>query len=122
MRKWIFAVAIALLASVVGSSPAVAQGRGGEGMRQRMMEMMFKDITLTDAQKAQVDSIQSKYQKEMPAFTPGQPPSDADRAKRMELMQKQRDEIRAVLTEEQRVQFDKNLADMPRGGRRPPGR
>ena len=70
MRKWIFAVAIALLASVVASSPAVAQGRGGEGMRQRMMEMMFKDITLTDAQKAQVDSIQAKYQKEMPAFTP----------------------------------------------------
>lgn len=91
-------------------------------MRQRMTEMMFKDITLTDAQKAQVDSIQVKYQKEMPAFTPGQPPSDADRAKRMELMQKQREEIRAVLTEEQRVQFDKNLADMPRGGRRPPGR
>lgn len=120
MRKWIFAVAIALVASVVGSSPAVAQARGGEGMRQRMMEMMFKDITLTDAQKAQVDSIQAKYQKEMPAFTPGQPPSDADRAKRMELMQKQRDEIRAVLTDEQRVQFDKNLAEMPRGGRRPP--
>ena len=121
MRKWIFAVALALLASVVGSNTAVAQGRG-EGMRQRMAEMMFKDITLTDAQKAQIDSIQAKYQKEMPAFTPGQPPSDADRAKRMELMQKQREEMRAVLTDEQRVQFDKNLADMPRGGRRPPGR
>lgn len=122
MRKWIFAVAVALLASAVGSSPAAAQGRGGEGMRQRMMEMMFKDITLTDAQKAQVDSIQAKYQKEMPAFTPGQPPSDADRQKRMELMEKQRGEIRAVLTDEQKVQFDKNIAEMPRGGRRPPGR
>jgi len=87
-----------------------------------MMEMMFKDITLTDAQKGQVDSIQVRYQKEMPAFTPGQQPSDADRQKRMELMQKQREEIRAVLTEQQRVQFDKNIADMPRGGRRPPGR
>ena len=121
MRKWILAVVVVLLAGAVGPNTAAAQGGGrGPEMRQRMMEMMFKDITLSDAQKAQIDTIQAKYQKEMPAFTPGQPPSDADRQKRMQLMEKQRGEIRGVLTDEQKVQFDKNIAEMPRGGRRPP--
>ena len=121
MKKWIIAAAVIALATVAGPGTAVAQGRGAD-MRQRMMEMMFKDITLTDGQKAQIDTIQVKYQKEMPAFTPGQQPSDADREKRRTLMQKQREEIRGVLTQEQKVQFDRNIADMPRGGRRPPGR
>ena len=120
MKKWFFAVAIMMLASVAGSNTAAAQGGGAASMRQRMTELMFKDISLTDAQKAQVDTIQAKYQKEMPAFTPGEQPSDADRQKRRELMEKQRGEIRAVLTDEQKMQFDKNLAEMPRGGRRPP--
>lgn len=120
MRKWILAAVVVLFASTASSSTAVAQeGRGG-GMRQRMMELMFKDITLSDAQKAQVDTIQAKYQKEMPTFTPGQTPSDADRDKRTELMGKHRTEIRAILTDEQKVQFDRNIAEMPRGGRRPP--
>jgi Spy/CpxP family protein refolding chaperone len=38
---------------------------------------------------------------------------------------KHNDDIRAVLTPEQRTQFDKNLAEMPHGGmggRRPPPR
>jgi Spy/CpxP family protein refolding chaperone len=121
VKQWIIAAAVIVLATVAGAGTAVAQDRGAD-MRQRMMEMMFKDITLTDAQKAQIDTIQAKYQKEMPAFTPGQPPSDTDREKRRELMQKQRTEIRGVLTDEQKVQFDRNIAEMPRGGRRPPGR
>ena len=83
----------------------------------RMMEMMLQGITLTDAQKAKVDSITAKYQKEMPAMTPGTPPSPEDRQKRMELMQKQQADIKAVLTDEQKAVFDKNLANMP--GRRP---
>lgn len=122
MRKWIIAVAVAALASLVSGPEAAAQERGRQGMQQRMMEQLFKDITLTDAQKAQVDSIVVKYQKEMPAMTPGQPMSDADREKRMELMQKRNADFRGVLTDEQKTQFDKNLAEMPRGPRRPPGR
>ena len=45
-------------------------------------------------------------------MTPGNPPSDADRQKMMDLRQKQNAEIRAVLTDEQKKTFDKNVEDM----------
>ena len=65
--------------------------------------------------------IEMKYRAEMPAFTPGNRPSDADRQRRMEIMQKQSAEIRSVLTDDQRKTFDKNIEEMrnrrPRGGR-----
>lgn len=95
--------------------PPPGMGRGGA----RMMEMMMQGITLTDAQKAQVDSIQAAYQKQMPQFTPGSPPSEEDRAKMMELRQKQNNDIRAVLNDEQKAIFDKNIEQMR--NRRPPG-
>ena len=122
MKKWLFAVAIAAIASTVGSNVATAQGGGGGGMGRggaRMMEMLMKGITLTDAQKAQVDSIQAKYQKEMPQMTPGTPPSAEDRQKMMDLRQKQNAEIRAVLTDEQKTVFDKNQEEMRANMRRP---
>ena len=89
------------------------------GMRggARMMEMLMKGITLTEAQKAQTDSIQATYAKEMPQFTPGTPPSSEDRQKMMDTRQKQNADIRALLTDEQKVIFDKNLAEMPQGRR-----
>jgi len=111
VKKWILAVALAAIASSLSAPAAQAQGGGMRGPG-RMMEMLMKDITLTEAQKAQVDSIQAKYQKEMPAFTPGTPPSPEDREKRMGLMQKQNADIRAVLTDEQKAIFDKNLEEM----------
>ncbi len=121
MKKWILAVAIAAVASAASAPVAMAQGGGGGGRGgARMMEMMMQGITLTDAQKAQVDSIQAKFQKEMPAMTPGNPPSDADRQKMMDLRQKQNAEIRAVLTDEQKTVFDKNMETMR--SRRPGGR
>jgi Spy/CpxP family protein refolding chaperone len=120
VKKWILALAVAAVASSVSAPAAMAQGGGGgggQGRGARMMEMLMKDITLTDAQKAQIDSIQAKYQKEMPAMTPGTPPSQEDRQKMMDLRQKQNAEVRAVLTDEQKVIFDKNLAAMPQGRR-----
>jgi Spy/CpxP family protein refolding chaperone len=86
-----------------------------------MMEALMQGITLTDAQKAKVDSIVTSYRTQMPAFTPGQPPDSAARAKRMELMQQQNTAIRAVLTTEQQTTFDKNVETMRQnmGGRRP---
>ncbi len=121
MKKLVVALATALVAAALTGSNAQAQGGGGGGRGMgggaRMMEMMMQGITLTAAQKQQVDSITAKYQKEMPAFTPGTPPSPEDRQKRMELMQKQQADIKAVLTDEQKAVFDKNVANMP--GRRP---
>jgi Spy/CpxP family protein refolding chaperone len=127
MKSRITLVVAALAALAV--VPAVAQnpqgppggGRGQFG--QRRMEMLMNGITLTAAQQAQVDSIQAAYRAKMPAFTPGQMPDSATRAQRFELMNQQDQDIRKVLTKEQQVVFDKNLADMRAMmmQRRPPG-
>ena len=102
--------AFALLAVLVAfvAPAALAQGGGppgGQG-RGRQMEMLMKDITLTDVQKASVDSIVQSYRAQMPAFTPGQPPDSAARAKRGEVMTKQNAAIRAILTPDLQKVFD----------------
>ena len=104
----------ALLAALVAfAAPAAyAQGGGGQGRGGRMMERMMTGITLTDAQKASVDSIAQSFRAQMPPFTPGQPPDSATQAKRMEVMAKQNDAIRMVLTADQQKVFDKNVEDM----------
>lgn len=106
----------ALLAglAVFGAPAAHAQGGGGggQGGRGRQMEMMMQGITLTDAQKASVDSIGQAFRAQMPAMTPGTPPDSATRAKRTEVMQKQSAAIRAVLTPDQQKVFDKNVETM----------
>ncbi|MDQ6885851.1 MAG: Spy/CpxP family protein refolding chaperone [Gemmatimonadota bacterium] len=83
--------------------------------------MLFNGITLTDAQKAQVDSIRARYRAQMPPRTPGTPPNEATREKRRTLMKAQTDEMRALLTDDQKKTFDANLAEMQsRMQQRPP--
>ena len=105
----------ALLAALIAfAAPAAyAQGGGGgQGRGGRMMERLMTGITLTDAQKATIDSIAQAYRAQMPPFTPGQPPDSAAQAKRMEVMTKQNADIRKVLTADQQKIFDKNVEDM----------
>ena len=108
----VFAVLAALVAFTAPAAQAQGgggQGRGGPG---RQMEMLMQGITLTDAQKAKVDSIAQSFRAQMPAFTPGQPPDSAARAKRMEVMGKQNAALREALTADQQKVFDKNLEEM----------
>ena len=117
----------ALTLSLALAPRAHAQGGGPPpgGMRGpgRMMEMLMRDITLDDSQKAKVAEIQEKFAKEMPAFTPGEPPTPEAMEQRRALMEKQQAEIRAVLTTEQQGVFDRNREALrARMGRRgPPG-
>ncbi|MEZ4412590.1 MAG: hypothetical protein R2910_06375 [Gemmatimonadales bacterium] len=74
--------------------------------------MALQGITLTAAQQAKVDSITAKTRAQMPAMTPGSPPSDADRAKMRSLSMASVQEVRAVLTPEQQAIYDKNVAQM----------
>ena len=107
-------------ALVVFAAPAASAQGGGQGAgRGRQMEALMQGITLTDAQKVKVDSIVTAYRAQMPAFTPGQPPDSAARAKRMEVMQQQTTAIRAVLTPEQQTTFDKNVETMRQNMGRP---
>ena len=128
------AAVVAVLMVTVGAS-AEAQGGGGMGggganrqaMQQRQREMMFKDITLTEAQTKAVDSIQTatrdKQREMMQAAMNGGGDRQAMMAQRQEMVTAERAAIRALLTKEQAEQFDKNIAEMPAMGRgRPPVR
>lgn len=121
--SWI-RMAIAGVAFLGVASVASAQGpqggppQGGQQARsQRMTQMLFAGIDLTDAQKDQIAKIGEKYQTQREALRPagGQqsgPPDSATRAKMDDLRTKSNAEYRAVLTADQQKVFDKNIADM----------
>lgn len=93
------------------------------GNRPNMAAMLFKDITLTPAQTAKRDSIEAKYRDQMQALRAAGGDQQEMRTKRTELMEKQRDELKAILTDDQKKTFDKNVEDMRQAmqNRRPPG-
>ena len=117
MKRIRFFAGLATLCALAAPA-AYAQGGGGQG-RGRQMEMLMQGITLSDAQKASVDSIGQVYRAQMPPTQQGTPPDSAIRAKRMEVMQKQFAAVRGVLTPEQQKVFDKNLEDMRANMARP---
>jgi len=123
-------VAVTVLALSAGA--AVAQnppqgpppGQGGPGggpaaFAARRMQALLQGITVTPAQQARIDSIVTAITAQMPAFTPGQMPDSASRARRRELTVRQDSTVRAVLTPEQQQVWDRNAANMPQ--RRPGG-
>ncbi len=124
--RMLVAAAVVLVASTASAQGGQGMGPGGnrdpQAMQQRQNEMLFKDITLTDAQKAKIDTIQTKAREEQRTLMQGGGMQDpATREKMMGIRQKQMADIRAVLTAEQQAVFDKNVAAMPMGGgRRPP--
>ncbi|HYS69553.1 MAG TPA: hypothetical protein VEM14_04880 [Gemmatimonadaceae bacterium] len=108
-------VGMTTVAAAQSTEPQQGQGEGRRG--GGMGSWLLKDITLTDAQKAQVKTIRDKYvpqQMELrkQAQAVGGPPDEATRTKMMDLQNKQSAEIRAILTADQQVQFDKNLAEV----------
>ena len=112
-------LAIALCAGTV--SVAGAQGtepnKGEMRHRGGMGGMLLKDITLTEAQKNQVKTIREKYvpkQLELrkASQATGTPPDEATVNKMMELQSQQSAEIRAILTADQQIVFDKNVAEL----------
>ena len=104
-------------ALVVGTAlSAQAQGGGGGGGgggRRGNMLMVGIDSTLSADQKAKYAEIQAKYAPEQQAIR-DMMQSDREGAmkKRMELSGKMNPEIRAILSKEQQVTFDKNLEEM----------
>lgn len=101
---------------------ARAQEQGRPGGRPNMAAMLLKDITLSPAQQARVDSIDAKYRDQMQTLRNSGDDRETMMQKRRDLMEKQRDEIKAVLTDDQKKTFDKNVEDMRANmqNRRPP--
>jgi Spy/CpxP family protein refolding chaperone len=100
--------AVATSASLAQQQPEQAQGGRGMG------GMILRGITLTDAQKAQQKVIREKYAPQMMAIrktsqTTGTP---IDQAKLSEIRAAQAAELRGILTSEQQVIFDRNMAEM----------
>ena len=93
------------------------------GNRPNMAAVLFKDITLTPAQQAKSDSIQAKYREQMQALRSAGGDQQEMRAKGRELQEKQRDELKAILTDDQKKVFDKNVEEMRANmqNRRPQG-
>jgi len=100
------------------TNPPTRAQRSGEMQGRRGGGRGFgADLNLTDAQKAQIKTIREKYMPQQmelrkAAQAVGGPPDEATRSKMMDLQSKQSAEIRAVLTADQQVVFDKNAADM----------
>ncbi len=120
MKKLMMTV-FALALSVGLGTAAQAQGGQGGGPG-RMTQMLFQGITLTADQQTRVDSILAKYREQMQAAR--QAAGDdrqAAMAKMGELRTKQNEELKAVLTEEQKPVFDKNVEAMRQRMQRPPG-
>jgi len=127
MRKLQLVLAAAML--VGGSVVATAQDPQPQGQRQgggRGMGMLLQGITLTAEQQTKVDTINAKYATERRTIMQDESlDQDTRRAKGRELMGKQRDELKALLTDEQKKVFDKNVEEMQArmqqgGGGRPP--
>ncbi len=123
-----------------GQAPAAQQQHqwGRRGMRngqRNLRRQLFKDVKLTDQQKAQIKAINQKYRAQAKqareALRPAMQEARADRQKgdtaaaraifernrpQLEQMRKAREQelqqIRAVLTPDQQKQFDANAAQL----------
>jgi Spy/CpxP family protein refolding chaperone len=114
MKKVRMAMLVATM--VLGTGTVVrAQDPQQQGGRPNQIAMLMNGITLTADQQTKIDAIAKKYQEQLQALrTEAQNGGDrqAVNGKRRELMTKQSDEVKAVLTDEQKKVFDKNYEEM----------
>jgi Spy/CpxP family protein refolding chaperone len=109
----IAALSAALLVGAAAMTSAQAQQGGQMGGRRSSMQM--NGIELTDAQKVKREEIMKKYEPKMIALR-DQMMNGGDRTelrkKFMALHEEAGAEIRAILTPDQQVVWDKNMAEI----------
>ena len=120
LRVALAALTLTAAAGVAGAQPvrkdsAAAQPPAGQGQGRggRGMQMLFEGITLTDAQKKSVDSIQTAFREKFQAAAPED---------RRTLMTQQTDAVRALLTDDQKKVYDANVEKRRANMQRPNGR
>ena len=126
MKKLHLAIVAAML--IGGVTVASAQDTQQQAVprpgRGNMMATLMQGVTLSAEQQTKVDSITKKYSEQRQNLMQDQSlDQDARRAKGRELMTKQSDEVKTLLTDEQKKVFEKNQADLQarmQGGQRPP--
>lgn len=106
-----------------GGPPAEGQGRGQMMNPEARVEQLDRALTLTADQKTKIKGIYAKTQEEMRSMMRNGRDAGGDqsanREKMQKLMQSSRDQVRALLTDEQKKKFD---AMAPGGGGRGEGR
>ena len=116
--KFFPAALLAISLCAVGTSACAAQQQpepGVQGARGAGMGgLILQGITLTEAQKTQQKAIREKYAPQMmlvrkTSQTTGTP---MDQAKLAEIRSAQLSALRAIMTADQQVIFDKNVAEM----------
>ena len=117
MKKMIKMAMMAAAMFAVVTTTAKAQGGGGGGGRGRNPVTILKDsMHVSDAIVAKADSIVKAAAAESAPLMEAMRGGDADaRTKMQAINTKRNDAIKALLTDEQKAQFDKL---MPAGGRR----
>src|SRR4030095_12148120 len=95
---------------VEGRPGKSGQGQGGRGQMmspEERVAQLDKALSLTDEQKTKIKDIYTKAGEQMrEAFRGGGGDREAARGKMMEAMRKTREDVRAVLTDEQKKKFD----------------
>jgi hypothetical protein len=119
MKKMIQMAMMTAAMFMVVTTVAKAQGGGGGRGGNRVLAVLKDSLKVSDAIVAKADSIQKAGQAELGPLMEAARGGDADaRTKITAARQKQTDAIKALLTDEQKAQFDKIMAAMPgrRGG------
>ena len=126
MKKMIKMALMSAAMFMMVATVAKAQGGGGGGAGRgagrggNVMTTLFKDITLTDTQKAKADSIVAFYNEKSTEIRAS---ANGDMASVMPKMQEntklRNDALKAILTDEQKKVFDANVAAQPQRGRPP---
>jgi periplasmic protein CpxP/Spy len=90
------------------------QGRGQMLSPEARVAELDKAVSLTEEQKTKIKELYTKSQEEMRSAMRGGGGGDRDaaRQKMVEAMRKTRDQVRALLTDEQKKKFD----EMPQRG------
>lgn len=116
MTRMAMMVAVMVLAV---TSVGQAQGGGGGGRGgNRVMAVLKDSMKVSDAILAKADSIQKAYATQMAPLREAMRGGDADaRTKMMDMQKKQNDDIKALLSADQKAQFDKIMAAFPMGRR-----
>lgn len=99
------------------------EGRRGMMDPMRMEQMMLRDITLSADQKSKLDSLHARHQAEMDRMRASGDTMPMMNRDHMRMMMDQHvTEVRAILTPDQQVIFDRNVNEMrtrmQQGGRR----
>ena len=109
------AIAVVLSAGSTSVSEAQTQAQQDETQRGRGMGgRILEGITLTDAQKVQQKAIREKYAPQIMSLrkTAEVTGTPMDQTKLQAIQTAQIAELRVILTAEQQVIFDKNVAEM----------